>query len=201
VVAPLGSDLAGRYLALRGVSQEALLDALLDVAGSPEPSPDAVVHAAAVRDAVRDGLRRTGLALRVQLGSNAERWQWGRLHPLHFAPFGWPARAWPGVAEEPTWPYGGDGVTIAVGEYDPAAPYAVRVVSAYRLLVDLASPAIALSALVPGASEHPSDPLRMEGAERWLDGRPGVFATNRFLVEDGARGRLVLRPSPLKAAP
>ena len=101
----------------------------------------------------------------------------------------------PGVAEEPTWPYGGDGVTIAVGEYDPAAPYAVRVVSAYRLLVDLASPAIALSALVPGASEHPSDPLRMEAIERWLAGRPGVFATNRFLVEDAARGRLVLQPA------
>lgn len=195
VDAPLGRDLASRYLALRGVSQEALLDALLDVALAPEASPDAVVHADAVRAAVRDGLRRTGLALRVQLGSNAERWQWGRLHPLHFAPFGWPARAWPGVAQEPSWPYGGDGVTIAVGEYDPASPYAVRVVSAYRLLVDLASPAIALSALVPGSSEHPSDPLRMEGVERWLDGRPGVFATNRFLVEDGARGHLVLQPA------
>jgi penicillin amidase len=199
VEAPLGRDLASRYLALRGVSQEALLDALLDVALAPEASPDAVVRADGVRDAVRDGLRRTGLALRVQFGSNAERWQWGRLHPLHFAPFGWPARAWPGVAEEPTWPYGGDGVTIAVGEYDPASPYAVRVVSAYRLLVDLASPAIALSALVPGSSEHPSDPLRMEGVERWLDGRPGVFATNRFLVEDGARGHLLLQPT--KATP
>jgi penicillin amidase len=195
VEAPLGRDLANRYLALRGVSQEALLDALLDVALAPEASPDAVVHADAVREAVRDGLRRTGLALRVQLGSNAERWQWGRLHLLHFAPFGWPARAWPGVAQEPTWPYGGDGVTVAVGEYDAASPYAVSVVSAYRLLVDLASPAIALSALVPGSSEHPSDPLRMEGVERWLDGRPGVFATNRFLVEDGARGRLVLQPA------
>jgi hypothetical protein len=41
----------------------------------------------------------------------------------------------------------------------------------------------------------------MEGVERWLDGRPGVFATNRFLVEDGARGRLVLRPAPVKATP
>ena len=92
-------------------------------------------------------------------------------------------------------------MTVAVGEYDPATPYAVRVVSAYRLLVDLASPTIALSALVPGASEHPSDPLRLEGTARWLDGRPGVFATNRFLVEDGARGRLVLRPSPPKVAP
>ncbi len=195
IEAPLGHDLAARYLALRGVSQEALLDALLDVALAPEPSPDAVVHADGVREAVREGLRRTGLALRVQLGSNAERWQWGHLHPLHFEPFGWPERAWPGVADEPSWPYGGDGVTVAVGEYDAASPFAVRVVSAYRLLVELASPGIALSALVPGATEHATDPLRMEGVERWLAGRPGVLATHRFLVEDGARARLVLEPT------
>ncbi len=194
--APLGHDLAARYLAQRGVSQEALLDALLDIALAPEPSPDAIVNAEGVREAVRDGLRRTGLALRLQLGSNAERWQWGRLHLLHFEPFGWPERAWPGVAQEPSWPYGGDGVTVAVGEYHAASPYAVRVVSAYRLLVDLASPGIALSALVPGATEHVTDPLRMEGVERWLVGRPGVLATHRFLVEDGTRARLVLEPEP-----
>ena len=194
VEAPLGRDFAARYLALRGTSPEALLDALLDVALAPDPPQDAIVSADGVRAAVREGLRRTGLTLRVQLGSNAERWQWGRLHPLHFEPFGWPARAWPGVADEPSWPYGGDGVTVAVGEYDSASPYAVRVVSAYRLLVDLASPSVALSALVPGATEHASDPLRMEGVERWLAGRPGVLATQRFLVEDGARARLILEP-------
>jgi penicillin amidase len=194
VEAPLGRDFAARYLAVRGTSQEALLDALLDVALAPEPPQDAIVSADAVRAAVREGLRRTGLTLRVQLGSNAERWQWGRLHPLHFEPFGWPARAWPGVTEEPSWPYGGDGVTVAVGEYDATSPFAVRVISAYRLLVDLASPSVALSALAPGATEHASDPLRMEGVERWLAGRPGVLATNRFLVEDGARARLILEP-------
>ncbi|MCX5739805.1 MAG: hypothetical protein NTZ61_15170, partial [Proteobacteria bacterium] len=62
-------------------------------------------------------------------------------------------------------------------------------------LVELASPGIALSALVPGATEHATDPLRMEGVERWLAGRPGVLATHRFLVEDGARARLVLEPT------
>jgi hypothetical protein len=41
--------------------------------------------------------------------------------------------------------------------------------------------------------------FRSEAMGRWLDGRPGVFATNRFLVEDGARGRFVLQPK--QAAP
>ena len=86
-------------------------------------------------------------------------------------------------------------MTVAVGEYDAASPFAVRVISAYRLIVDLSSPGIALSSLVPGATEHATDPLRMEGVERWLAGRPGVLATHRFLVEDGARARLVLEPA------
>jgi acyl-homoserine lactone acylase PvdQ len=74
----------------------------------------------------------------------------------------------------------------------PTEPFAVRVASIYRWIVDLAAPEVALSALVPGTPEHPADPLHDEGVDRWLAGRPGVLATHRFLVEDGARSRLVL---------
>jgi len=185
----LGHDLVGRYLALRGVRFEALLDAVIESALAP--AGDVAVEIDTLRQAVRDGLRRTGLTLRVRLGSDRERWRWGLLHPLRFAAFGWPERAW-GAATLQSWPYGGDGVTIAVGEYDPADPFAVRVVSVHRWIVDLATPEVALSSLVPGTPEHPADPLREEGVERWLAGRPGVLATHRFLVEDGARSRLVL---------
>jgi penicillin amidase len=185
----LGRDLVGRYLTLRGVRLEALLDTVLEAAIAP--GGDAVVPIDSLRTAVRDGLRRTGLTLRVRLGSNPERWHWGGLHELRFAAFGWPAGAW--SRDEPgSWPYGGDGVTVAVGEYDPTEPFAVRVASIYRWIVDLAAPEVALSALVPGTPEHPADPLHDEGVDRWLAGRPGVLATHRFLVEDGARSRLVL---------
>jgi len=184
----LGRELLARYLGLRGVRVEALLDALIEPAMTAEK--EAGVEIESLRRAVRDGLRRAGLTLRVQLGSDRERWEWGALHPLRFEPFGWPASAW-GVDAQ-VWPYGGDGVTIAVGEYDPFHPFAVRVASVQRWIVDLAVPEIALSSLVPGAPEHPADPLREEGVERWLRGQPGVLATHRFLVEDGARSRLVL---------
>ena len=145
---------------------------------------------------MREGLRRTGLTLRVQLGSNAERWRWGRLHPLHFEPFGWPARAWPGVAEEPSWPYGGDGVTVAVGEYDAASPFACAWCRPTGCSSISRRPE--RRALGAGAGRAPSTPAircACEGVERWLAGRPGVLATHRFLVEDGARARLVLVPA------
>lgn len=192
----LGDELVDRYLSLRGVRFEALLDALIESATAS--SGDAVVPTDALRARVRDALRRTGLTLRVRLGSDPERWSWGSLHPLRFAPFGWPESAW-GIDASRSWPYGGDGVTIAVGEYDLADPFAVRVASVHRWVVDLAAPEVALYALVPGLPEHPADPLREEGVDPWLAGRPAVLATHGFLVEDGARARLVL--APLEASP
>lgn len=197
---PLGRDLMARYLSQRGVGLESLLDRLVETALAPPPGGETLLPLDRLQRAVKEALRRTGLTLRVELGPRTESWRWGALHPLRFAPFGWPASAWRD-AEERSWPYGGDGVTIAVGEYDPAAPFDVSVASTYRWIVDLATPEIALSALAPGAPEHPSDPLRTEGVERWLAGRPGVLATHRFLVEDGARARLVLIPAHAGAPP
>lgn len=192
--APLGKDLRERTLALRGLEPELLLDALIASADAPAPDPDALVAPAALGDAVREALRRTGLLLRVELGPNPEKWQWGRLHPLRFSPLGWGARSASSDPLAAARPYGGDGLTIAVGEYDAAAPYEVTVAAVHRLVVDLASPELALSALAPGVSEHPGDPRRDAGLARWLAGRPGLLATHRFVVDEGAQGRLALVP-------
>jgi len=191
---PLGVELRARTLGMRGLQPELLLDAVIEMATAPEPDPDALIAPAQLGDAVREALRRTGLLLRVQLGPNPEKWFWGRLHPLRFQPFGWPGASAFGDTIETQRPYGGDGLTIAVGEYDPAAPYAVTVVAAHRLVVDLADPELALSALAPGVSEHPGDPRRDAGIERWLAGRPALLATHRFVVDEGAQGRLALAP-------
>lgn len=190
----LGADLLDRVLGLRGLEPELLLDALVAEATAPAPDPDALLTAASLGAAVREALRRTGLLLRVELGPNPEKWLWGRLHQLRFRPFGWPAPAWPADAAAAARPYGGDGLTIAVGEYDAAAPYDVTVVAVHRLVVDLASPELALSALAPGVSEHPGDPRRDAGIGRWLEGRPALLATHRFVVDEGALGRLTLAP-------
>jgi penicillin amidase len=191
--APLGTELRARALGLRGLQPELLLDAVIQMAAAPEPDPDALIASAQLGDAVREALRRTGLRLRVELGPNPEKWLWGRLHPLRFRPFGWPGSTAGDAIESPR-PYGGDGLTIAVGEYDAAAPYEVTVIAAHRLVVDLAGPELALSALAPGVSEHPGDPRREAGIERWLAGRPALLATHRFVVDEGAQGRLALAP-------
>jgi penicillin amidase len=196
----IGSDLLHRYLRLRGVQPEVVFDAIYEGAVAPTPDRDALVDLPGLSRAVRNALRRTSLLLRVQLGPNPEKWIWGRLHGLRFRPFGWPDAppTWPRA--QPEWPYPGDGLTVAVGEYDPADPFAVRVVSGYRIVVDLADPELALSASPPGITEHPGDPLREAGLERWLAGRPALLTTHRFVVDEGARARLRLVPASPPAA-
>jgi penicillin amidase len=192
---PLGADLLHRYEALHGVQPGALLDAILDSSASPQAASDALVSAARLGELTREALRQTGLALRVQLGPNPEKWSWGRLHRLRFRAFGWPRREW-GVGDDlPRLGFGGDGVTVAVAEYDLADPYDARVVAAYRLVVDLASPDLALSSLAPGESEHAGDPQRAAGVARWLAGEPGLLASHPFVVDEGARARLRLVPA------
>lgn len=190
----VGPDLLQRYLRLRGVQAETVFDAIYEGAVSPAADRDALIDLPGLVRAVRDALRRTSLLLRVQLGPNPEKWIWGRLHELRFRPYGWPEVDPSWLRSTPAWPYPGDGLTVASAEYDPADPFAVRVVSGYRIVVDLADPELALSALPPGVSEHPGDPLRDAGLERWLAGRPALLTTHRFVVDESATARLLLVP-------
>jgi penicillin amidase len=193
----LGAELLDRYLRLRGAAPEELLGQIL--AGAAAGSGDGaleLVDRERIPAAVREALRETGLALLVRLGTNRERWTWGRLHPLRFRPLGWPEASWGGPSSLTPVPYGGDGGTIAVAEYDPVDPFEVRLASVYRFVVDLADLEIGLASLAPGANEHPGHPLRTAGLAAWLDGRPGLLPAHPVLVGEAARARLRLEPAP-----
>jgi penicillin amidase len=196
---PLGEDLLERYAGLRGVSPEAVLGQLLEAAFDPQGAAGRLADARSVRRAVRSSLRHAGLALLVKIGTNRDKWTWGRLHRLRFRSFGWPELAWEGSWgwQDPphtSVAYGGDGVTVAVGEYAFAEPFQVRVASLYRIVLDVGDPHVALSALAPGPSEHPGHPHRSVELERWLAGELGLLASQRILVEELARESLHLEP-------
>jgi penicillin amidase len=196
---PLGEDLLERYAELRGASPEAVLGQLLGAAFDPHGAAGRLADARSVRRAVRSSLRNAGLALLVKLGTNRDKWTWGRLHRLRFRSFGWPEPAWEGSwgSQDPphaSVAYGGDGVTVAVGEYAFAEPFQVRVASLFRIVLDVGDPHVALSVLAPGPSEHPGHPHRSVELERWLAGELGVLASQRILVEELARESLHLEP-------
>jgi acyl-homoserine lactone acylase PvdQ len=189
----LGPELLARYLALPRVNGTELVSAALRAAergGAPEqPWSDPGF----VRHAVRTSLREAWIALSVELGTNRERWAWGRLKRLRFEPL-W-RDAWrgdPGALGP--FPYGGDPGSVAVAEHAPLGPWAPRLVSSWRFVADAGDLDQALTALAPGQSEHAGHPNATDGIERWIADRLALLSTSDPVIDDGPTHRLALVP-------
>jgi penicillin amidase len=193
---PLGEGLLRRYLALpQADPPEVVYAAVSDVADRDGASAAEVDR---VRDAVRRSLRDTFFRLAYRLGPNRAKWRWGRIHRLAFRPF---LPVAPGAPPGHLGPYevGGSGGTLSAAEYDPGAPFEVRIASIFRFAVDAGDLDEALYALAPGQSEHPRHGHHADGIQGWLDGRFRLLATSRVLVEQTARTSYSLEP--LRAEP
>lgn len=186
----LGEALLGRYLALGRVRSADLVLALL---ASAEEGASPFAAREVVADAVRRSLRSAWLSLSAALGTNREKWTWGRLHPLRFRPLLVPADAGPGLGP---FPYAGDAGSVQVAEHLPLASFDVTAVASHRLAVDAAALDEALVAFAPGQAEHPGHPHRADVLERWLAGQPALLATSRLVVEELSAERLELVPAP-----
>jgi penicillin amidase len=192
----LGDPLTEAYLALPRVSASALLaDALTRAAAGGDPEAPWTAPALA-RVALRRALREAPLLLAARIEANREKWQWGRLHRVRFAPL-WPG-AWRGEASAlGPFPIGGDGDAIAVSEFASLGEsFDAAVVPGYRLLVDSGNLDQALTAFAPGASEHAGHIHATDGTARWLAGKPGLLSTSDPVIEDGPVRVLVLEPAP-----
>jgi acyl-homoserine lactone acylase PvdQ len=189
----LGEALLTRYLELPRVAGNALALEALRAAGQGGIPEQPWTEPAFVRKAVRESLRHTWRELSVELGTNRERWAWGRLKTLRFEPL-WPG-AWRGARSRlGPFAYGGDPASVAVAEHAPLGPFAPRVVSAWRFVVDTDDLDQALTALAPGQSEHTGHPNATDGIARWLDDRLALLSTSDPVIEDGPVHRLVLVP-------
>jgi penicillin amidase len=187
----LGRELLERYLALPRVDGASLVLGALAAAerGGDDELP--WTSRPFVRKALRESLRGAWISLSVELGTNRERWAWGRLKSLRFAPL-WP-QAWRGdPARLGPFPYGGDPASVAVAEHPALGPWEPRVVSAWRFVADTADLDQALTALAPGQSEHAGHPNATDGIERWIDDRLALLSTSDPVIEDGPVQRLVL---------
>ena len=191
----LGEPLASAYLALPRVSASRLFaDTVASAAaGGESESPWTAPELA--RAALLRSLRETTLLLAARIEANREKWSWGRLHGVRFAPL-WPGA---GPADERglgPFPIGGDADSIAVSEYAAESEsFDAVVVPGYRLLVDSANLDQALTALVPGASEHAGHPHALDGIARWLLGKPSLLSTSDPVIEEGDVAVLALEPA------
>jgi penicillin amidase len=191
----LGRALLGRYLRLRGVSPSALALLALRVAEGEAEVPVPWIAPEAVRAAVQRTLAEAWIATSVALGGNREKWTWGRLHRVRFAPLA--PEAWrrhEGVLGP--LPYGGDGTSVQVAEYEGLDSFDAAVVATFRFVADAADLDQALTSLAPGQSEHPGHAHAADGVARWAEGRSSLLSTSRPVIEDGEVARLSLLPAP-----
>jgi penicillin amidase len=193
-IEPVGEELLRRYVELPGVSPESLVERIV-VAASEFRRRGGWTDRDRVGAAVRVCLHRSWLTLANRLGPNRSRWQWGRLHQLSFHPVV-TARSAGDFSRSALGPFdrGGDGLSVDRSDFAPSYAFGVTRGSFYRLAIDLASPDRMLSTLAPGQSEHPGHPHFDSGVARWLEGKAGLFATSRFLLEEERLERLVLEP-------
>jgi len=194
----LGPDLLERYLASPRTSPVYVLAQILEQARAHAASARGKGGAGsdATADAIRRSLRESWLFLSVHAGSNREKWAWGRLHTVTFRPLGLAVRLGARGDALGPFPCDGDEATVAAAEYDHRQPFEVRLASTYRFAVDTAQLDQALSALVPGESEHPGHPHETDGIARWREGRPRLLGTSRLLIDETSRARLSLEPAP-----
>jgi acyl-homoserine lactone acylase PvdQ len=190
----LGEPLAEAYLSLPRVSASALLaDALARAAAGGDPDAPWTDPELARRSLVRS-LRETSLFLATRIEANRDKWTWGRVHAVRFAPL-WPG-AWKGDSAV-LGPYaiGGDGDSIAVSEYATLGEsFDAVVVPGYRLLADAGNLDQALTSFAPGESEHAGHPHATDGIPRWQEGKPSLLSTSDPVIEDGPVQILVLEP-------
>jgi len=115
-------------------------------------------------------LNETCTILAEKFGSQMERWQWGRLHPVLFNhPFGRTSFLQPLLAIGPI-PAAGDGTTINLGFYRHSNPYQQTVGVSLRFLVDLKRPDNTGFVLPSGQSGHPLSEHFADQTALWLGG-------------------------------
>jgi penicillin amidase len=148
---------------------------------------------ARVAQAARRSLRETWVALGHRLGPARDRWEWGELHRMRFAPF-----APFGVVADFFYKglrTGGSAESLDNARHRPGVSLEVESASLYRVAMDLSAMDRVLSSLAPGQNEQPGHPNFSDGIARFRAGRLALFATDRLAIEEESVARLVLEPA------
>ncbi|HXF60105.1 MAG TPA: penicillin acylase family protein, partial [Caldilineaceae bacterium] len=157
-----------------------------DVQGAPR-SRDEVLHAA---------LRSAVYRLREELGDNARRWSWGRVHQVRYVhPLG-SVRLFRGLFNRGPMPVGGDATTPNQTYNSPQLPLGlVQVTASYRQVFEVGVWDRAQSVITSGQSGHPLADHYDDQITMWREGVYHAMPWTREAVERATRYRATLVPS------
>ena len=133
--------------------------------------------------------------LRADLGDNARRWDWGRVHQVRYVhPMGSRGLFRRLFARGP-FPVGGDATTPHQTYHAPQLPLGlVQIAAAYRQIYDVGAWDEARTVTPLGQSGHPMSPHFADQMTMWLEGAYHAMPWSRAEVERAAQYRLTLQP-------
>ncbi len=137
-------------------------------------------------------LREACSELAAALGSDSQRWHWGRIHRLQmnhaFGRIGILRKLLGiGPVEAP-----GDGMTVNLGFYRHSNPYTQTVGAALRFLVELGATPRSEFVLASGQSGHATSRHYRDQFELWRDGKK--IPLSDFPAESAHERHLLLKP-------
>lgn len=133
--------------------------------------------------------------IRAELGDNARRWNWGRMHQVRYThPLG-SVRLFGSLFNRGPFPVGGDATTPNQTSHAPHLPLSlVQVTASYRQIYDVGMWDQAKTVTTSGQSGHPMSANYADQITMWLEGVYHPMPWSRQAVQAAARNRLELVP-------
>jgi penicillin amidase len=140
--------------------------------------------------------------IRSELGDNARRWNWGRVHQVRYVhPLG-SVRLFRSLFNRGPFPVGGDATTPNQTSYAPQLPLGlVQVTASYRQIYDVGVWDAAKCVTTSGQSGHPMSPHYADQITMWREGVYHVMPWSREAVRTAARNRIELLPGAQAQTP
>jgi len=143
-----------------------------------------------------EALKRAVHTIKQEIGDDARRWQWGRLHQIRWQhPLG-VIRPLRRLLNRGPFPIAGSGVTINAQSVEYSLPYrTVKVAPMYRMVADPANWDRSTFIACPGQNGLPGHPFYDNLMHIWLEGETIPMAFTRAKVEESdPLYKLVLAP-------
>lgn len=140
-------------------------------------------------------LAQAVMLIRSELGDNALRWNWGRMHQARYVhPLG-SMRLFRGLFNRGPFPVGGDATTPNQTYHAPRLPLGlVQVTASYRQVFEVGEWDTARSVTTSGQSGHPMSEQYADQITMWREGVYHAMPWSRPAVEAAARFRMTLYP-------
>jgi len=147
-----------------------------------------------IEDIVARSLSQAVSELEETLGSDMDKWTWGRIHTVTFEhafgqkkPLNWIFSLGP-------FPLGGSPLTVNAAWYSYGKPYKATAGVSQRMIVDLSNVDASLRVLPTGESGHLGSPHHADQVTLYLEGQYHPDWTDRSEVEKHAESVLILKP-------